>query len=70
MVASNNVRKPRADWRLGRAAHYFAGMLGLPPDAVQFVQPHGKIARTDTKLGTLRDKWERELVAQRWYEKR
>lgn len=52
-----DLRRPNATWRLGRAARWFEGVLDLPPGAVVFVLPGGKRARSDKKLGSLRDDW-------------
>ncbi len=54
-----DLRRPNATWRLGRAARWFESVLGLPPGAVVFVLPSGRRARSDKKLGSLRDDWGR-----------
>ena len=50
-------RKPNSNWRLGRAAKWFAKRLGLPRRAVVFRLPNGRRARTDKTLGALRGDW-------------
>ena len=52
-----DLRRPNATWRLGKAARWYAQVLGLPADAIMFVRPTGSSARSDKKLGSLRDEW-------------
>jgi hypothetical protein len=52
-----DLRLPNGTWRLGRAARWFENVLGLPAGAVLFALPNGRRARTDKKLGSLRNEW-------------
>ena len=53
------LRKPRADWRVGRAEKWFAELLGIPKEAVQLMLPLGKRrARADKTIGALRHDWQ------------
>lgn len=54
-----DLRRPNANWRLGRAARWWEAALDLPRGAVQFVLPSGRVARSDEKLGSLRSEWHR-----------
>ena len=52
------LRKPRSDWRVGRAEAWIADVLGVPVEAVRLVLPGGKRqARSDKTLGALRKDW-------------
>lgn len=52
------LRKPRSDWRVGRAEAWVAKVLGVPAEAVRLVLPGGKRqARSDKTLGALRKDW-------------
>jgi hypothetical protein len=54
------LRKPRSDWRIGRAEFWVADVLDLPPEAVRLVLPQrGRRARLDKTLGALRRDWGR-----------
>jgi hypothetical protein len=51
------LRKPNANWRMGKAARYLAGLLDLPEASLVFVRPHGENARSNKTLGALREEW-------------
>lgn len=42
---------------VGNARGWAATLLGLPLDAVVFVNRDGRMSRADKKIGTLRDEW-------------
>ena len=53
------LRKPRADWRVGKAEKWIADVLGLPEEAVQLMLPAGgRRARADKTIGALRRDWQ------------
>lgn len=52
-----DLRKPNSNWRLKGAARWYADALGLPPEAVVFVNPDGRHARSDKTLKALREDW-------------
>jgi len=54
-----DLRRPNSNWRIGRAARWYESVLGLPEGAVRFMNPDGRVARSDKKLGSLRLSWER-----------
>jgi hypothetical protein len=49
-----DLRLPNSNWRLGRAARWWAETLDLPVEAIRFVLPGGRLARSDKKLASLR----------------
>ena len=52
------LRRPRSDWRIGRAEAWLADILDIPPEAVRLLLPGGKRrARGDKTLGALRRDW-------------
>lgn len=51
------LRRPHAEWRLGRAAPFLARLMALPPGSVVFLNPDGTRCRADKKLGSLRRDW-------------
>jgi hypothetical protein len=54
------LRKPRSDWRVGRAEAWIADVLDLPTEAVRLMLPGGRRrARSDKTLGALRSDWNR-----------
>ena len=55
-----DLRKPNSRWRLGRAARWYASVLGIPDGAVVFLRPDGRQARSDKSLGALRDDWQNQ----------
>jgi hypothetical protein len=56
-----DLRRPNANWRLRRAAQWFASHLDLPAGSVVFMLPNGRRARKDKKLGSLRADWNEHL---------
>ena len=54
-----DLRRPNSNWRIGRAARWYESVLDLPEGAVRFVNPDGRVARSDKKLGSLRMTWQR-----------
>jgi hypothetical protein len=56
-----DLRKPNANWRLGRAARWYENILDLPDGAVRFTNADGSTARSNKKLGSLRRDWDRRL---------
>lgn len=53
------LRRPRSDWRVGRAEKWIAGVLGIPSEAVQLMLPKGdRRARADKTIGALRRDWQ------------
>jgi hypothetical protein len=52
-----DLRLPSSNWRLGRAANWWATRLGLPKGSVVFLRPNGKKARADKVLKALRREW-------------
>lgn len=56
-TSSRELRKPNANWRLRGASSWYARALGLPQDAVVFINPDGRRARSDKTLGALRRSW-------------
>jgi hypothetical protein len=52
------LRRPRADWRVGRAERWIADVLDVRSEAVRLVLPRGgRLARSDKTLGTFRREW-------------
>jgi hypothetical protein len=49
--------QPKANMLVGNARGWAATLLGLPLDAVWFVNRDGRASRADKKIGTLRDEW-------------
>jgi hypothetical protein len=56
------LRRPNANWRLGKAARYFERLLDLPAGSITFVRPDGSHARTNKTLGGLREEWTRRAA--------
>lgn len=56
-----DLRKPNPKWRSGRAAAWFARVVGLPVEALQFQRPDGRRARADKTIGALRREWDAAL---------
>jgi hypothetical protein len=54
-----DLRLPNSKWRIGKAAQWFEGRLGLPKGVIVFRNPDGTKARVDKSLKTLRRDWER-----------
>ena len=57
-----NIIVPRADMLVGNARRDMARILQLPTDAVRFILPNGRTARSDKRLGDLRSDWEEENI--------
>jgi hypothetical protein len=52
-----DLRKPNSTWRLRGASRWWAQALGLPDEAVVFLNPDGTQARSDKTLRALRKDW-------------
>lgn len=52
-----DLRMPNANWRLRGASRWWARAVGLPDEAVVFLNPDGSRARSDKTLGALRKDW-------------
>lgn len=52
-----DLRRPNANWRLGKAARYFERLVELPAGTLAFLRPDGSRARTNKTLGGLRAEW-------------
>lgn len=52
------LRKPRRDWRIGRAERWIAEVLAISPEVVRLMLPRGnRRARSSKTLGALRRDW-------------
>jgi hypothetical protein len=49
--------QPRANMKVGNARGWAATLLGLPVDAIVFVNRSGRATRSDRKIGELRKEW-------------
>jgi hypothetical protein len=49
--------QPKANMLVGNARGYAATLLGLPVEAVWFVNRNGRAARADKTIGQLRREW-------------
>ena len=52
-----DLRRPNAIWRVRGACRWWARAVGLPDDAVVFLNPDGSRARANKTLGALRKDW-------------
>jgi hypothetical protein len=52
--------QPQAHMMVGNARGWAAVLLGLPVEAVRLVHPDGRAARTEKRIGALRDEWFKE----------
>jgi hypothetical protein len=49
--------QPKANMLVGNARGYAATLLGLPVEAIWFVNRNGRASRADKKIGQLRKEW-------------
>lgn len=49
--------QPKANMLVGNARGYAAVLLGLPVEAIWFVNRNGRASRADKKIGQLRREW-------------